>query len=340
MSGEVRVSAFYFGIVAIFYTALLMVGVMPFSVANIGLNLGGYFCGWVLLASMHCLPALAKARPEHPVRYLWTHEFTPDYRKRCLETWPILLLSIVFMPAFSAMKSAISLFNNFSWDQSFISLDHALHGTDPWRLLQPFIGYPLVTSLLSVAYHAWILLLYSGTIYFALYVRDRALKVRYFAAFFGVWTLNGVVLAIIFASVGPCFVGPLLGNPHYADQMAYLHRANEVFPVMVLDVQQQLLAWQTSGSHGLGRGITAMPSMHISLAFLFYLAVRQQSRTLGRMFLAFLIITMVGSVHLGYHYAVDGYVSIVTTAIIWTLCGSRSRAHLGKMKSLLRAPTA
>jgi hypothetical protein len=249
-------------------------------------------------------------------------------------------LSILFMPALSAMKSAIPLFNDFSWDPTFVALDHALHGGDPWRLLQPLIGYPLITSLLSIAYHAWVLLLYAGTIYFALYVEDRALKVRYFSAFFGIWTINGVVLAIVFASVGPCFVGPLFGNTHYADQMAYLHHANESFPVMVLDVQQQLLAWQTDGSHGLGRGITAMPSMHVSLAFLFYLAIRQHNRAFGRIFLAFLIVIMVGSVHLGYHYAIDGYVSIITTAIIWALCGSRSRARIAKMSPLISEPVA
>lgn len=128
------------------------------------------------------------------------------------------------------------------------------------------------------------------------------------------------------SSVGPCFVEPLLGNRHYAEQMAYLHQANETFPVMVLAVQQQLLDWQAQDMHGLGRGISAMPSMHVSLAFLFFLAIRQVSRRAGHFFFAFLIVIMVGSVHLGYHYAVDGYVSIITTAIIWWVCGRLVRA--------------
>jgi len=340
MSGEARLSLFYLIVVLAFYTALVCVGVPPIQPDAIAGNAIVYAATWFLIASAGCLRELARSRPEAPIRHLRHTVFGATFRRRGLETWPLFLLAVVFMAAFSEMKSAIPLFHEYSWDQSFIDLDRSLHGQDPWRLLQPILGYPVITSLISIAYQLWLLLIYAGTLYFALYVDDRKLRVRYFSAFFGIWTINGVVLAIIFASVGPCFVGPLLGNAHYADQMAYLHRANAFFPVMTLDVQQQLLAWKTDGSHGLGRGITAMPSMHVSLAFLSYLAMRQHSRTLGRIFLAFLIIIMVGSVHLGYHYAIDGYVSIVTTAIIWMLCGSRSGAPLGKMKSLFRAPIA
>lgn len=326
MTGETRVSQFYFGVVVAFSVALYSVGVAqpgPFSYL---LNLFGYFAGWVLLASAHCLPRLYRDRPNRPIGHLWRHEFGPEYRQRFRQSWPILLIAVLFMPGFSAMKSAISLFQDFSWDATFIALDRSLHGQDPWRLLQPLVGYPIITSLLSLAYHAWIFLLYAGTIYFTLYVRDRTLRVRYFAAYFGIWTINGVVLAIMFASVGPCFVGPLLGNNHFADQMAYLHRANESFPVMVLPVQQMLLDWQMHGSHGLGRGITAMPSMHVALAFLFFLAIRKVNRTLGLLFFAFLVIIMVGSVHLAYHYAVDAYLSLIVTAVIWFLCGRLFRA--------------
>lgn len=236
---------------------------------------------------------------------------------------------MIFMPGFSAMKSAIPLFNDYDWDQSFIDLDIALHGRDPWRILQPMLGHPLVTSAISVAYHLWILLIYAGTIYFALYVKDRQLRVRYFAAFFGIWTINGVILATLMASVGPCFLEPLIGNAHYAEQMAYLAKANETYPVMVIDVQQQLIAWHASGSHGLGRGISAMPSMHVALAFLFFLAIRQVNHTLGVLFFIFFVTILIGSVHLAYHYAVDGYVAILITAIVWSVCGAlfRPAAH-------------
>jgi len=109
----------------------------------------------------------------------------------------------------------------------------------------------------------------------------------------------------------------MLGNHHFADQMDYLNRANTHWPIMSLEVQKQLIAWYAAGSAELGRGISAMPSMHVSLAFLFFLAARRVHRVMGIVFGLYAAVILIGSVHLAYHYAVDGYLSIVTTALLW-----------------------
>lgn len=325
MTGEKRVGLFFLGVLMLFWAALAAVSVWPFRLESYVANLLVYLAAWFVMASAQTLAGLARYRPDRPLAWLLDGPLGPDFRRRVWESWPILVVSILFMPGFSAMKSAIPLFQPYSWDQRFIDLDIAIHGQDPWRLLQPLLGYPIVTSAISIFYHLWVLLIYMGTIYFALFVDDRSLRIRYFAACFGLWAINGVALAILFASVGPCFVGPLLGNPHFAEQAAYLAQANQQWPVMVVEVQQQLIAWHQSGSHGLGRGITAMPSMHVALALLFFLAVRQVGRRLGLTFFAFFAIIVIGSVHLGYHYAVDAYVSIAVTAALWGLCGALVR---------------
>lgn len=103
--------------------------------------------------------------------------------------------------------------------------------------------------------------------------------------------------------------------------MAYLREADAQFPVLVLDVQQTLLSWHNEGNFGLGRGITAMPSMHVALAFLFYLGMRHINKRASYFFGAFCVLIFIGSVHLGYHYAVDGYASIALTLIVWKLAG-------------------
>ncbi len=229
------------------------------------------------------------------------------------------------MPAFSALKSSVPLFQSYRWDSTFISLDRAIHGTDPWRLLQPMLGHPWVTSFLSLGYHVWLMLIYAGGIWFCFCVRDPALRNRYFIGYFAIWAIIGGAMAIAMASVGPCFLEPLLGDPYYAEQMAYLYRANETAPILVLPVQEQLLAWQQAHSHGLGAGITAMPSMHVAMATLTAFAVRQISRTAGWIFFGYVVFIAVSSVHLGYHYAVDGYVSIVVTSLIWWATGLLTR---------------
>jgi hypothetical protein len=59
-----------------------------------------------------------------------------------------------------------------------------------------------------------------------------------------------------------------MNDNSFAAQMAYLEAANAQFPVMTLEVQQMLLDRYHEGANGLGSGITAMPSMHIAIAFL------------------------------------------------------------------------
>lgn len=336
MTGEWRIALFFLGVLAIIWATLAAVGVFPFRPYSYLSNFFLYFSAWFFFAAAQVLHSLYRHRPDRPIRFVRDTLFGPAYRRRLAQSAPLLIAVVLFMPGFSAMKSAIPLFNDYGWDQRFINLDLALHGQDPWRILQPLLGHPLITSAMSVAYHLWILLIYAGTIFFALHVDDRTLRQRYFAAFFGIWTVNGVVLATLFASVGPCFLEPMTGNAHFADQMAYLLRANEIYPVMVVDVQQQLIAWHASGSHGLGRGISAMPSMHVALAFLFFLAIRKVGRALGIVFFLFFLLTLIGSVHLAYHYAVDGYVAIVTTAIIWVFCGAlfQRRRTAAQLESL------
>jgi hypothetical protein len=92
---------------------------------------------------------------------------------------------------------------------------------------------------------------------------------------------------------------------------------NATYPILALNVQDLLLAWYRKSANGLGSGITAMPSMHVSIAFLFYLAMRHVSRAAKWLFFAFFVVILVGSVHLAYHYALDGIVSIVVTAVLW-----------------------
>jgi len=83
------------------------------------------------------------------------------------------------------MKAAIPLFNEFGWDAVFIQADRVIFGTDAWKILQPVLGYPIVTSALSIAYHAWILLIYAGGIYFAVYQRQIGRRyIAYHPSFF------------------------------------------------------------------------------------------------------------------------------------------------------------
>jgi PAP2 superfamily len=271
-------------------------------------------------AAGYILKILLVDRPAAATKKIAETFFQASLLPRYISAIVILVALIAFMPAFSAMKSAVPVFNNYSWDSTFIEFDRRLHGRDAWRLLQPLVGYPMVTSFLSGLYHLWLMLLYFGTFYFLLH-KNPVLRQRYFISYLLCWSIIGAGLAIVFSSVGPCFVEPIVGRTDFAPLMDYLKAADQQYPVLVLNVQDLLLARHQDADSGLGSGITAMPSMHVAQAFLFFLAARHISRRAAWIFGIFFAAIMVGSVHLAYHYAVDGYVAIIATAFIWKCSG-------------------
>jgi membrane-associated phospholipid phosphatase len=97
---------------------------------------------------------------------------------------------------------------------------------------------------------------------------------------------------------------------------------------MVLDVQQELIAASRHGDNSLGRGMSAMPSMHVATSTLFALFAWRVSPRWGVAATAFLAVICIASVHLGYHYALDGLVSIPVVALLWWASGLWARATL------------
>lgn len=263
---------------------------------------------------------LFRHKPDSPTRFLIDTYRERLTNPRVIASVPAFALIIVFMPFFSKLKSMIPLFNDFKWDAAFVAWDRAIFfGYDAWEVLQPVFGYPVITAAMAGLYHAWMLLIYAGTIFFLFYKAGAVIRREYLVGFFLIWTVIGGGMATWLASVGPCFVGPILGDPTFDAQMAYLNQANEQVPILTLHVQDLLLNWYHAGERGLGSGITAMPSMHVSMAMLFWLAIRRVNRHAGWFFFVFLILIWMGSVHLAYHYAVDGLVSVIATAFVWKL---------------------
>jgi hypothetical protein len=300
-----------------------------------------YFAAALAMAFADVVAQLARHRPAAPTQFLLTLYRARLADPQVLAALPLLAIAIAFMPFFSTLKSMIPLFNQFDWDPLFIAWDRALFfGHDAADALQPALGYPIVTALLAVLYHAWIMLIYVGVLFFLFYRAAAPARRQYFLCFVLIWTVIGGGLATIFASVGPCFVGPIFGDPTFDDHMAYLRAANEQFPVLTLTVQDLLLQWYHEGERGLGSGITAMPSMHVAMAQLTWLGMRRVSRAAGRWFFAFFLLIWIGSVHLAYHYAVDGLVSVIATTAIWAACGALLRAWDRRLGFVGRKPVA
>jgi TRAP-type C4-dicarboxylate transport system permease small subunit len=90
---------------------------------------------------------------------------------------------------------------------------------------------------------------------------------------------------------------------------------------LALHVQELLWQGYVTGQAEVGRGISAMPSLHVATAFLVYLVGRRVHRALGLGFGIFAVLILLGSVHLGWHYAIDGYAGIAGAGLIWWASG-------------------
>ncbi|MBX6320805.1 MAG: phosphatase PAP2 family protein [Rhodospirillaceae bacterium] len=267
---------------------------------------------------------MVAVRPRRLTRYL-----IADFRdtvltpERLFMALPVFLVLPVFASMFTSVKAMIPLLQPFAWDTTFATWDQALHGgRAPWEWLQPVLGHPYVTSGLNVVYNAWLIVMYGVWMWQAFSTRDARLRMQFFLAFVVSWVLLGNVVATLLSSAGPCYFGRVTGAPDpYAGLTAYLRAVSAHLPVW--SVQTQEMLWRDSLKPGveLGSGISAMPSMHVATSVLFALLGWRVKRRLGIAFTVFAVLVMLGSVHLAWHYAVDGYVGAAGAVAVWYAIG-------------------
>lgn len=278
-------------------------------------------------------------RPERLTRYLLEDLRQYFCFERILRAAPVILLIPVFTSTFSFFKSSIPVINPYAWDARLIEWDSLIHGgTHPWVLLHGLLGHPVVTSVINFFYHLWLFVIYGLLSLLAFSMRNPKLRMQFLLSFMLTWILLGTLGAVFFSSVGPCYYPnfPPENGP-YAPLMHYLKTANEVSPVWALDVQQLLWDDYQNNKSGIGRGISAMPSIHVATAVLLALFGWRHSRPAGIALTLFAVLIMLGSVHLGWHYAVDGYAGALGAALVWWLVGHLLNRRTGPAASLKHA---
>jgi hypothetical protein len=238
----------------------------------------------------------------------------------------VLLALPLFARAFIGWKAAIPTFNPFSWDPQFAAWDAALHGgAQPWEILQPLLGRPWITRLLDAVYLMWHLVL-AGVVVWQAWSPDRTARLQFLLAFVLAWILLGTGLATLLSSAGPCYYAQVTGQPDpYVRLFEYLESVDARTPLGNLQAQRWLWTNYQSGVENVS--ISAMPSMHVALPLLYVLAaLRKPALAWG--FAIYALLILVASVHLGWHYAIDGYVSALAVPILWWLAGLLARASL------------
>ncbi|MEZ0334802.1 MAG: phosphatase PAP2 family protein [Gemmatimonadales bacterium] len=242
-------------------------------------------------------------------------------------------LTVLLLRTYASWKPLITTVVPFRTDAELMRLDQAIHlGHHPWRLLQPLLGHPAVTLPLDLLYAMWHPVNCAFVIWLAWSGR-RSLRARFLLVYALAWILLGTVGATMLSSAGPCYYALVFpGADPYAPLLGYLHRLHSSHGVIAVTIQQNLWAYYSGGSVLPVNGISAMPSVHVAAAVLFALVGWQVGRAIGIGFTIYALVILTGSVHLGWHYAVDGYVSAAAVLLLWVASGPVLRRYFAAVR--------
>ena len=263
-------------------------------------------------------------RPARPLlqllKELRTTLATPQ---RVAHAVPMLAGMLLFGGTFTVIKTAFPILAPFTWDATFEQWDRWLHGgIAPWQLLQPVLGQPIITRALDWLYDLWFYFLSLTWAWQAFSQQDLRLRRQFFLTLLLSWILLGNVAATLLSSAGPCFFAEITGMPEpYAPLMSYLADASQVRPIFAVEAQKILWHAYTMRAVIVGAGMSAMPSMHVAIAVLFPLVCWRVQRWLGIVAAIYAAVVLITSVHLAWHYAVDGYIGAAGMIAIWWIVG-------------------
>lgn len=284
-------------------------------------------------AAFFLVVRLIQERPKNsPLKFCYQvlrdEILSPDNRWRVI--FGILGISLT-MSTFLILKDSIPRIQPFSYDVSFEYLDRIIHfGYQPWELLQPLLGHEYITLVIHRLYYFWFPVIFV-TFYWQIGSYDNnKLRLQFITSFIACWILIGGVMATMLSSAGPIFFDRVVldqPNPYLSsmDYLLELHREHEMVMFFIRDA---LWANYVSPEADTAlKGISAMPSMHVAISFLLMLFGWRKGLYFGLAYTAFFIAILLGSVHLLWHYAIDGYVSIIATWIIWIVCGKLANSQ-------------
>lgn len=252
----------------------------------------------------------------------------------------IYLLFPIVVTVFENLKRLIPLTRPFDWDIALMEFDYTIHfHRHPWLLFSSILQNNLAILLIDRLYIIWFILLHSFTFWLS-WSKRRIIRMQFFVCNVLILFIIGNVLATAFSSAGPCYYAKVTGiiqNNPYNTLMDQLYEIDKKESLFALNLQQRLwdnYIYQKENAH---ENISAMPSVHLAYATLFALTASTVTFYFGLIFWAYVAIIQVGSVILGWHYAIDGYFSIVFTVGLWKLAGFLNHYFWQRLPEALRS---
>jgi hypothetical protein len=249
-------------------------------------------------------------------------------KARAVSVFLAVMGCVAMQVGFTFLKSSIPSFVPFYADPYLAAFGRFLHGgVDPWVLAHRAVSPQVALDLLPVYLQIWTICAISLPVFIAL-SDDNAERIRRFVwMYLFCWIIIGNVLAILFSSVGPVYYDRLLGGDRFAQLQGVL--AQSGIKSSTIGVLQDFL-WQAYKSHELiiGTGISAFPSVHLGIASTTALYISERSLLFLPVGVIFVGIILFLSVYTGYHYATDGYFSILVVVGFWAWLRRKGRQEV------------
>jgi hypothetical protein len=214
-------------------------------------------------------------------------------------------------------KVNIPNFAPYSWDHFFAEIDRAMFlGQDPWVLSHAVFSGVSATLIIDTLYRIWFLVLqFCIFSIVALQCRSR-LRLTFLLAYSLNWIIGGAFLAIMMPAAGPVYMERIYGDPTFQPLMDLLHDQARFATLTALDLQEWLWDGLTNPDVP-PYGISAFPSLHVEMAATCACLGFSVNRVLGWTLAVFTGVILVGSVHLGWHYIIDGLFGILLAVLLW-----------------------
>jgi hypothetical protein len=202
-------------------------------------------------------------------------------------------------------KSMIPHVTSYWADPYLADLDQLLFGGDPWRLVR----HDLLTPIYAQAYVSWFPITFGTMGLLAFSGRNHH---RVLTLFLAVMITAGTIGQYVLPSAGPIFY----------ERIGHGLRFHEL--VATNDPTFGLFAdylWEnfTASTANLGTGISAMPSMHVSMAVWTVIAARAIWAPLAVPAALYALVVWLASIASGWHYATDGLVGALVVLVCYKL---------------------
>lgn len=248
----------------------------------------------------------------------------------------IYIIFIYSFSSFTTLKTLIPYINPFHSDIYIRDFEFYILGNDA-----VFYTHRIIGMHISIVFESFYLLWHVLNLYAAMWVvftKDYEIKLRALISMLLSWLLLGFVLAAAFSSVGPILFDHFYGGNRFAPLLDQLTLLSQHGTGATMEARQFLL--DNYGTQKWGSGISAMPSLHVGMAFLWFLMVRDRYRTIKRLSLVNFVMIFVASVHLGWHWVSDGLVSVAFVFGFWKFSGWLVRTADGAGGARLAAAKA